>query len=187
MEVRGEDAGGAGARDRVAELEAELAEARGQAAERLVDLQRLQAEYANYRKRVERDRSAVRVQALGNVLTGLLPVLDDIERAREQDEPVKGFQQVTEVLEEMLGKLGLVRFGAEGEVFDPRTHEVLMTSTSAEVTEPTAVRVLRPGYSVADRILRRAQVVLAEPPAGPGTAPRPASGDDPEGPPEAGP
>jgi molecular chaperone GrpE len=127
------------------------------------DLQRVQAEYANYRKRVERDRVAVREQALANVLSGLVPILDDIGRAREHGELNGGFKSVAESLEATTAKLGLESFGEAGEPFDPRVHEALMHSYSAGVTEPTCVQILQPGYRVGDRILRPARVAVAEP------------------------
>jgi molecular chaperone GrpE len=132
-------------------------------AERTADLQRLQAEYANYRKRVERDRLAVREQALANVLTELLPVLDDIGRAREHGELSGGFKSVAESLESAAVKLGLTSYGEDGEPFDPKLHEALMHSYSPDVTDTTCVRILQPGYKVGDRILRPARVAVAEP------------------------
>jgi molecular chaperone GrpE len=140
-------------------------------AERTADLQRIGAEYANYRKRVERDRIAVREQALANVLQALLPVLDDLGRAREHGELVGGFKSVAESLETVVSKLGLASFGSAGEPFDPTVHEALMHSYSAEVSEPTAVQILQPGYKVGERILRPARVAVAEPetPGGGGT------------------
>jgi molecular chaperone GrpE len=149
-------------------------EATARLAERTADLQRLQAEYANYRKRVERDRMAVREQALANVLTELLPVLDDIGRAREHGELVGGFKSVAESIEAAAVKLGLTSYGEDGDPFDPRLHEALMHSYSGDVTEATCVRILQPGYKVADRILRPARVAVEEPwdgddSAGPGS------------------
>ena len=141
----------------------ETADLKEQLAERTLDLQRLQAEYSNYRKRVERDRVIVREQALANVLSELLPVLDDIGRAREHDELNGGFKQVAEGLEGTVSKLGLQSFGTPGEPFDPNVHEALMHSYSADVTEPTAVQILQPGYKVGDRIIRPARVAVAEP------------------------
>ena len=132
-------------------------------AERTADLQRLQAEYANYRKRVERDRLAVREQALANVLNELLPVLDDIGRAREHGELTGGFKSVADSLEGIVVKLGLTAFGEAGDLFDPTLHEALMHSYSADVTEPTAVQILQPGYKVGERIIRPARVAVAEP------------------------
>src|SRR5262245_34983356 len=132
-------------------------------AERTADLQRLQAEYANYRKRVERDRLAVREQALANVLNELLPVLDDIGRAREHGELTGGFKSVAESLEAAGAKLGLTAYGESGDPFDPNVHEALMHSYSADVSEPTCVQILQPGYRVGERILRPARVAVAEP------------------------
>jgi molecular chaperone GrpE len=134
-----------------------------QLAERTADLQRLQAEYANYRKRVDRDRQAVREQALANVLSELLPALDDIGRARDHGELTGGFKSVAESLEAAVAKLGLISYGEDGDPFDPTVHEALMHSYSADVTEPTCVRILQPGYQVGDRILRPARVAVAEP------------------------
>ena len=140
-----------------------VAEAMAQVAERTADLQRLSAEYANYRKRVERDRVAVREQALANVLSELLPVLDDIGRAREHGELTGGFKSVAESLEASAAKLGLTTYGEVGDPFDPTLHEALMHSYSAKVTEPTCVQILQPGYKVGDRIIRPARVAVAEP------------------------
>jgi molecular chaperone GrpE len=140
-----------------------FAQAATMLAERTADLQRLQAEYANYRKRVERDRLAVREQALANVLHGLLPVLDDIGRAREHGELTGGFKSVAESLDGIVTKLGLTAFGESGDPFDPTLHEALMHSYSADVTEPTAVQILQPGYKVGERIIRPARVAVAEP------------------------
>jgi molecular chaperone GrpE len=153
-----------------------------QLAERTADLQRVTAEYANYRKRVERDRLSVREQALANVLTSLIPVLDDIGRARDHGELVGGFKSVADSLETAATKLGLVSYGEEGEPFDPKVHEALVHSYSAGVTEPTCVAILQPGYRVGERILRPARVAVAEPGEPAGTAdsagPEPAAGDD---------
>ncbi|HTZ91581.1 MAG TPA: nucleotide exchange factor GrpE [Streptosporangiaceae bacterium] len=151
------------------------AKAMAMLAERTADLQRLQAEYANYRKRVERDRLAVREQALANVLNELLPVLDDIGRAREHGELTGAFKSVGESLEGIVFKLGLTPFGESGDPFDPTLHEALLHSYSAEVTEPTAVQILQPGYKVGERIIRPARVAVAEPG---GDAPEEAGADE---------
>jgi molecular chaperone GrpE len=142
-------------------------------AERTADLQRLQAEYANYRKRVERDRQAVREQALASVLSELLPVLDDIGRAREHGELSGGFKSVADSLEAIAAKLGLTPYGENGDPFDPTLHEALMHEYSSDVFEPTCVRILQPGYKVGDRIIRPARVAVAEP----GDDEPPAAGD----------
>lgn len=141
----------------------EVASLKNQLAERLADLQRLKAEYDNYRRRVERDRVAVREQAVGQVLSELLPVLDDIGRARDHDELTGGFKSVAESLEAVTGKLGLVRYGEKGEPFDPTVHEALMHSLSPDVTETSVVDVLQPGYRMGERILRAARVAVADP------------------------
>jgi molecular chaperone GrpE len=152
-------------------------------AERTADLQRVSAEYANYRKRVDRDRLVVREQALANVLIALLPVLDDIGRAREHGELSGGFKSVAESLESTVTKLGLVSFGSEGEPFDPNVHEALTHSYSTAVTEPTCVQILQPGYKVGERIVRPARVAVAEPEEG---APAPDEAGLPAGADEAG-
>ncbi|MCO5997463.1 nucleotide exchange factor GrpE [Actinoallomurus rhizosphaericola] len=158
--------------EKAAKLEKELAE-------RTADLQRLQAEYSNYRKRVDRDRTAVREQALAYVLGELLPVLDDIGRAREHDELTGGFKHVAEALEGIVGKLGLESFGTAGEPFDPNVHEALMHSYSDEVAEPTAVQILQAGYRIGERTLRPARVAVAEPTADLGSAEEAASEPEP--------
>ena len=155
--------GGAERPDEAARAAADLQAAEQQLAERTADLQRVTAEYANYRKRVERDRAAVREQAVANVLSGLVPVLDDIGRAREHEELVGGFKSVAESLEAAVTKLGLESFGEDGEPFDPKVHEALLHSYSPDVTEPTCIKILQPGYRVGERILRPARVEVAEP------------------------
>jgi len=158
-----QDAGGGDAEDRAEEARAAASDAAAKLAERTADLQRLQAEYANYRKRVERDRMAVREQALANVLNELVPVLDDIGRAREHGELTGGFKSVSESLEAIAAKLGLISFGEAGDPFDPTLHDALTHSYSADVTEPTAVRIFQPGYRVGERIIRPARVAVSEP------------------------
>ena len=152
--------GGAAADPEVASVQAQLAE-------RTADLQRVQAEYANYRKRVDRDRTAVRELALAGVLSELLPALDAIGSAREHGELSGGFKSVADAVESAAAKLGLVTYGEKGEPFDPRIHEALTHSYSAEVTEVICAEILQPGYKVGDRILRPARVAVAEPDTGP--------------------
>ena len=145
----------------------EMAALKEQIADRTADLQRIQAEYANYRKRVDRDRTAVRELALANVLTELLPALDAIGQARQHDELSGGFKSVAESLESAVSKLGLVTYGESGEPFDPKIHEALAHSYSPDVTEVTCAEIFQPGYKVGDRILRPARVLVAEPATGP--------------------
>jgi molecular chaperone GrpE len=145
----------------------QAADLAAQLAERTADLQRLQAEYANYRKRVDRDRAAVREQAVASTLGGLLPVLDAINQAREHGELSGGFKSVADSLQAALGRLGLVTYGEKGDPFDPKIHEALIHSYSSDVTEDTCVEILQPGYKVGERILRAARVAVAEPATGP--------------------
>jgi molecular chaperone GrpE len=155
-----EDVIAADRQDAVVDAEARLAE-------RTADLQRLQAEYANYRKRVDRDRAAVREQAVAATLAGLLPVLDAINQAREHGELSGGFKSVADSLTAALGRLGLVTYGEKGDRFDPKIHEALTSSYSPDVAEDTCIEILQPGYKVGDRILRPARVAVAEPAIGP--------------------
>ncbi|MFJ4524639.1 nucleotide exchange factor GrpE [Streptomyces sp. NPDC088810] len=147
-------------------LVAQLDQVRTALGERTADLQRLQAEYQNYRRRVERDRIAVKEIAIANLLTELLPVLDDIGRAREHGELVGGFKSVAESLETVAAKMGLQQFGKEGEPFDPTIHEALMHSYAPDVTETTCVAILQPGYRIGERTIRPARVAVAEPQPG---------------------
>ncbi|MFE6764069.1 nucleotide exchange factor GrpE [Streptomyces sp. NPDC057689] len=155
--------------NRVTALTAQLDQARTALGERTGDLQRLQAEYQNYRRRVERDRVTVKEIAVANLLSELLPVLDDVGRAREHGELVGGFKSVAESLETVVAKLGLQQFGKEGEPFDPTVHEALMHSYAPDVTETTCVAILQPGYRIGERTIRPARVAVAEPQ--PGAAP----------------
>jgi molecular chaperone GrpE len=150
----------------VAALTAQVDQARTALHERTQDLQRLQAEFQNYRRRVDRDRAAVKEVAIANLLTELLPVLDDIGRARDHGELVGGFKSVAESLEMVAAKMGLMQFGKEGEPFDPTVHEALMHSYSPDVTETTCVQVLQPGYRIGERTIRPARVGVAEPQPG---------------------
>ncbi|WP_340377371.1 nucleotide exchange factor GrpE [Streptomyces sp. SS7] len=161
-----EGAAPAGDANQTAGLVAQLDQVRTALGERTADLQRLQAEYQNYRRRVERDRIAVKEIAVANLLTELLPVLDDIGRAREHGEFVGGFKSVGESLETVAAKMGLQQFGKEGEPFDPTIHEALMHSYAPDVTETTCVAILQPGYRIGERTIRPARVAVAEPQPG---------------------
>lgn len=157
---------------KLAERTNELQGAQAELIERTADLQRLQAEYINYKKRVDRDRQVVKDSAVAGALTELLPVLDDIGRAREHGELEGGFRQVGESFEAAVAKLGLTRFAAAGEVFDPNLHEALMSTTSPDVDEVTVTVVFQPGYRIGERVVRPARVTVAEP--GPAPEPEPA-------------
>jgi molecular chaperone GrpE len=142
-------------------VEAEVSEAEHKLAELTADLQRVHAEYANYRKRVERDRELIKTNAIGGVLGELLSALDDIDRARQHGELEGAFKSVGESLESTVTRLGLERFGDAGEAFDPNIHEALTHEASDEVSEPTVVAVYQPGYRYSDRVLRPARVAVA--------------------------
>jgi molecular chaperone GrpE len=144
-------------------LGAELEALRAELDERTRDLQRISAEYANYRKRVDRDRGVAAEQTTGLVLTALLPILDDLDRAREHGDLVGPFGTVAEQLTAALGKFGLTSFGEKGDPFDPTRHEAVAHQTSADVTEPTCIDVMRRGYLLGDRLLRPALVAVADP------------------------
>lgn len=161
-----EESAPAGDANQTVALVAQLDQARKALDERTADLQRLQAEFQNYRRRVERDRIAVKEIAVANLLTELLPVLDDIGRAREHGELVGGFKSVAESLETVAAKMGLQQFGKEGEPFDPTIHEALMHSYAPDVTETTCVAILQPGYRIGERTIRPARVAVAEPQPG---------------------
>jgi molecular chaperone GrpE len=137
------------------------------AAERLLDLQRLQAEYANYRKRVARDRDVARDTAIAAVIESLLPVLDDIQLARQHGDLESGpFVSIAEKLETTLARFGVERFGEPGAAFDPEVHDALMhvDEELAEGTDvTTVVGVLQPGYKIGDKVLRPARVSVADP------------------------
>jgi len=156
----------AGDAAQIAGLTAQLDQVRKALEERTADLQRLQAEFQNYRRRVERDRITVKEIAIANLLTELLPVLDDIGRARDHGELVGGFKSVAESLETVAAKMGLQQFGKEGEPFDPTIHEALMHSYAPDVTETTCVAILQPGYRFGERTIRPARVAVAEPQPG---------------------
>jgi molecular chaperone GrpE len=142
---------------------AELEALRAALDERTGDLQRISAEYANYRKRVERDRAMVVEQATATVIAALLPVLDDLDRAREHGDLTGPFAAVSEQLNATLTKFGLSGFGEVGDAFDPTRHEAVTHQTSAEVTVPTCVALMRRGYLLGDRLLRPALVAVADP------------------------
>lgn len=164
-----EEASQAGDAHRTTALTAQLDQVRTALSERTGDLQRLQAEYQNYRRRVDRDRVTVKEVAVAGLLSELLPVLDDIGRAREHGELLGGFKSVAESLETVVAKLGLQQFGKEGEPFDPTIHEALMHSYAPDVTETTCVSILQPGYRIGERTIRPARVAVAEPQPGAAT------------------
>lgn len=136
----------------------------GESAELRNDLLRLQAEYVNYRKRVERDRAVAGEMAVVGVLNSLLPVLDDIDAGRAAGDLEGGpFAAIAAKLESTLEKYGLQRINETGVEFDPNIHEALMQQPSSEVAVDTVQQILRSGYRNKDRVLRAAQVIVAVP------------------------
>ena len=132
--------------------------------ERTADLQRVHAEYANYRKRVERDRDEVRRAAQASVVEQLLPVLDDFGRAEEHGELVGSFKQVADNILVALTRAGLKPFGTVGDEFDPTIHEALTVIDDPSATSDTVANVFQPGYLFGDKVLRPARVVVAQAP-----------------------
>jgi len=145
------------------QIDGEIQAVLRQLEERTSDVQRLQAEYSNYRKRVERDRELVRDTAVAGVLAELLPVLDDVGRAREHGELDGAFRAVGEALEATVARLGLERYGEPGDPFDPAVHEALTHEHADDVAVATCVTVFQPGYRHAGRVVRPARVGVAEP------------------------
>ena len=127
------------------------------------DLQRVQAEYSNYRKRVDRDRITANEITTAIVLSELLPVLDDISRAEEHGELSGGFKAVADQMIAITTKLGLSQFAEVNIAFDPNIHEALMHATSPDVTETLVTHVLQPGYKFKERVIRPARVAVTDP------------------------
>jgi molecular chaperone GrpE len=148
----------------------ELAAAQAALAERTADLQRLQAEFLNYKRRVDRDRELVRQNATYLALAPITEVLDTVDRAREHGDLDPGFQAVAEQLERTVTGLGLTKFGQVGDPFDPRIHEALShIGEDPEVEVTTCKVVAKAGYRIGERVVRAAQVLVVDPPSGPTT------------------
>jgi molecular chaperone GrpE len=158
-----DDTGEQMADDSPTELVADLAAAQTRVAALTEDLQRLQAEYVNYKRRVDRDRELVKQNATFSVLSGLMPVLDDLDRARDHGELEGGFKAVADSLERIVAAHGLEKFGAPGDPFDPRLHEALMHSHSPDVTETVCQDIVAAGYRIGERVVRPAQVTVVDP------------------------
>jgi molecular chaperone GrpE len=146
-----------------AELVADLAKAQSDVATLTADLQRLQAEYVNYKRRVDRDRELVKQNATFMVLSAMLPVLDDIDRARDHGELEGGFKAVADSLERVVAGLGLDKFGKPGDEFDPNLHEALMHGHSPDVTTTTCQNIVQAGYRIGERVVRPARVTVVDP------------------------
>lgn len=143
--------------DREAQLEQLISE-------RTADLQRLQAEYINYKKRVDRDRDLARQGGVESVLTDFMPVLDAITLAKQHGDIDGGFRLVAEELDKVTGKHGLVAFGEVGDVFDPNLHEALMAVPLEQPVDVVTVsQVMQQGYQLKGRVIRPARVAVANP------------------------
>ncbi len=142
---------------------AELLQAKAEAAEHLDALQRERAAFTNYRNRSLRDQEAARTRGTQDVLTALLPVLDDIERAKQHAELSGPMAAIAEKIDATLARFGVERFGLVGEEFDPTVHEALMHSTDAEATSTTVNLVVEPGYRIGDKVVRAARVGVVGP------------------------
>lgn len=143
-------------------VSAELDAVQAQLDERTGDLQRISAEYSNYRRRVERDRQLVIDTAKAQVVTQLLTVLDDIERAQEHGDLSGAFKAVADKVVAALQAQGLQPFGTVGDVFDPEVHEAVQHATSPDVDKPTVTAVMRLGYRFGERVLRPAMVAVTD-------------------------
>ncbi|AVH60654.1 MULTISPECIES: nucleotide exchange factor GrpE [Streptomyces] len=132
--------------------------------ERTADLQRVKAEYDNYRKRVHRDRMAVREIAVANVLQALLPVLDAVDRTCAHEPMTPGLEDITDTLQAQLGSLGLVAFGEEGDPFDPARHEAVTHHVAPDADQLICTEILRAGYRLGDLLVRPAYVEVTGPP-----------------------
>ncbi len=163
----GEDAGAGGRTGGQAgdeELEDDLTRTKRDLAGLTTDLQRLQAEYLNYKRRVERDRELVRENATYAALVPIIEVLDTIDRAREHGDLDAGFQTVADQLERVVAKQGLTRFGEAGDPFDPSLHEALShIGQDPEVSVTTCKVIAKAGYRIGDRVVRAAQVLVVDP------------------------
>ncbi|KQY57059.1 MULTISPECIES: nucleotide exchange factor GrpE [unclassified Nocardioides] len=142
----------------------ELAVARMELEERTLDLQRLQAEFLNYKRRVDRDRELIKENATFSALAPITEVLDNIDRARAHGPLDEGFRAVADQLERVVAGQGLVRYGAPGEAFDPSLHDALShMGEDAEVEVTTVKVVAKAGYKIGDRVVRAAQVLVVDP------------------------
>lgn len=143
------------------------AEPKSKEAELLADLQRLQAEFVNYKNRVERDRDVARNSAIAEVIRAFLPALDDLTRAEKHgDLEGSPFAAVVTKLRNAGDKFGLKAFAAKGDKFDPEIHNALVQTPSADVTETVVADVVEPGFMLGDRLLRPAMVAVFIPAEG---------------------
>ncbi|SCY53852.1 nucleotide exchange factor GrpE [Microbacterium sp. LKL04] len=145
--------------------EAAVADAPEEEHDLLLDLKRVQAEYANYRRRTEEQREVELARAKGAVAKGMLPVLDDLDRAEKHGDLAEGsaLAAIAEKMRAVVARLGVERYGAAGDAFDPQQHEAIFQAPTPGTTEPTILEVVEVGYRLGDLELRPAKVVVAVP------------------------
>ena len=145
--------------------EAAVAEASPEDRDLLLDLKRVQAEYANYRRRTEDQREVEIARAKGSVAKGLLPVLDDLDRADKHGDLVDGspLAAIAEKLRGVVARLGVETYGVAGEMFDPQQHEAIFQAPTPGVEKAVVLEVVEVGYRLGDVELRPAKVVVAVP------------------------
>ncbi|WP_251149932.1 nucleotide exchange factor GrpE [Cellulosimicrobium sp. Marseille-Q4280] len=146
-----------------AEVDAAVLAAKAEAAQHLESLQRERASFTNYRNRALRDQEAARAKGVEDVLTALLPVLDDVDRARQHGELTGPFAAIADKLDASLERFGVQRYGTVGEEFDPTVHEALMHQTEPGATATTVNLVIEPGYRIGERVVRAARVSVVGP------------------------
>ncbi|WEV66535.1 nucleotide exchange factor GrpE [Bifidobacterium sp. ESL0764] len=142
-----------------------LGQAKKEAADYLEALQRERAEFVNFRNRSKKEQEIFRQHGIIDVLTALLPALDDIDRIREHSDMDDSFAAVANKIDKTFEKFGVEKFGKKGETFDPTKHEAILHKPDADATEETVDTVVEAGYRIGDRVIRAARVVVASPKA----------------------
>ena len=140
-----------------------LGQAKKEAAEYLEALQRERAEFINFRNRSQKEQERFRQHGIIDVLTALLPALDDIERIREHSEMDESFKAVSAKIDKAFEKFGVEKFGEKGEDFDPTKHDAILHKPDPQAEKETVDTVVEAGYRIGDRVIRAARVVVASP------------------------
>ena len=140
-----------------------LGQAKKEAAEYLEALQRERAEFINFRNRSQKEQERFRQHGIIDVLTALLPALDDIDRIREHSEMDESFKAVSAKIDKAFEKFGVEKFGEKGEEFDPTKHDAILHKPDPQAEKETVDTVVEAGYRIGDRVIRAARVVVASP------------------------
>ena len=140
-----------------------LGQAKKEAAEYLEALQRERAEFINFRNRSQKEQERFRQHGISDVLTALLPALDDIDRIREHSEMDESFKAVSAKIDKAFEKFGVEKFGEKGEDFDPTKHDAILHKPDPQAEKETVDTVVEAGYRIGDRVIRAARVVVASP------------------------